>query len=62
MKKCIIAATVLLLLSCNEEKKQASTVPFSTENKKAAEYKLPVCVLAIRFEPVGINFDACPII
>lgn len=38
MKKCIIAATVLLLLSCNEEKKQASTVPFSTENKKAVVY------------------------
>ncbi len=38
MKKCIIAATILLLLSCNEEKKQASTVPFSTENKKAVVY------------------------
>ncbi len=38
MKKCIIAATVLLLLSCNEEKKQASTVPFYTENKKAVVY------------------------
>lgn len=38
MKKCIIAATVLLLLSCNEEKKQASNVPFYTENKKAVVY------------------------
>ncbi len=38
MKKCIIAATVVLLLSCNEEKKQAATVSFSAENKIAVVY------------------------
>lgn len=38
MKKFVIAAIVLQLLSCKEESKEAAKLSFSTENKKAIVY------------------------